>query len=165
MAKEMSRTQETPVAVQRAEQDPFREMIGFRDTINGMFEDFFSGRPLLASVFPETALVGRGYAPPVDICETGDELIVYAGLLGVKKNECKVEVKDNTLILSGERKEPSEGSRDWLRRELPYGEFYRAFALPTSVKADQVKARYGEGVLEIHLPKAESAKSRTISID
>lgn len=166
MAKEMSKTSEAPVAVQRSEQDPFREMINFRDTINGMFEDFFSGRPLLASVFPETSMLeSRAWAPPVDIRESGDEIIVYAGLLGIKKDECKVEVKDNTLILSGERKEPAEGSQDWLRRELPYGQFYRAFTLPTGVKADQVKARCGEGVLEIHLPKADTAKSRTISID
>lgn len=165
MAKEMSKTQEAPVAAQRPEQDPFREMISFRDTINGMFEDFFSGRPLLASVMPENALETRAWAPPVDIRETGDEVVVYAGLLGIKKDECKVEVKDNTLILSGERKEPAEGSQDWLRRELPFGQFYRAFSLPTGVKADQVKARYAEGVLEIHLPKADTAKSRTIDID
>ncbi|MDP3544368.1 MAG: Hsp20/alpha crystallin family protein [Elusimicrobiota bacterium] len=166
MAKEMSKTSEAPVAVQRTGQDPFREMIGFRDTINGMFEDFFSGRPLLASAFPEGSLLeARAWAPPVDIRETGDELVVYAGLLGIKKADCKVEVKDNTLILSGERKEPAEGSQDWLRRELPYGQFHRAFTLPTGVKGDQVKAHYADGVLEIHLPKSDSAKARTISID
>jgi len=166
MARELSKKLDVPVAVQRTEQDPFREMIGFRDTINGMFEDFFSGRPLLASAFPDvSSYEPRGWTPPVDIRETGDELVVYAGLLGVKKDDCKIEVKDSTLILSGERKEPAEGTADLLRRELPYGEFYRAFSLPTGVKGDQVKAHYRDGLLEIHLPKAESAKSRTIAIE
>lgn len=164
MAKEMSKTSEAPVAVQRSEQDPFREMINFRDTINGMFEDFFSGRPLLASSVGLPALEPRGWMPPVDIRETGDELIVYAGLLGIKKEDCKVEVRDNSLILSGERKDSGEG-QDWLRRELPVGAFYRAFALPIEVKADQVKAVYRDGVLEIHLPKSEAAKPRTVSIE
>src|SRR5437660_8952583 len=110
MAKELSKKTETPAAVRRAEQDPLREMIGFRDTINGMFEDFFSGRPLLASTFSEPSILEeRGWAPPVDIRETSDELIVYAGLLGIKKEDCKIEVKDDVLVLSGERKESSEG--------------------------------------------------------
>ncbi|MBI3288406.1 MAG: Hsp20/alpha crystallin family protein, partial [Elusimicrobia bacterium] len=130
-----------------------------------MFEDFFSGRPQLASsagLF--SGFEERAWMPPVDIRETNDELIVSAGLLGLRKDDCKVEVRDNTLILSGERKEP-EGAQDWLRRELPHGQFYRAFTLPTDVKADQVKANYREGVLEIHLPKSESAKPRTVTIE
>lgn len=165
MAREMSKQSEkVPVTVQRTEQDPFREMISFRDTINGMFEDFFSGRPLLAA-FPQAALIEeRGWTLPVDIRETGDELIVYAGLLGIKKDECKIEVKDNVLILSGERKEEGEGE-DYLRRELPAGRFYRAFTLPTNVKADQVKAKYHDGLVEIHLPKSELAKARTVNIE
>ncbi|HXT01321.1 MAG TPA: Hsp20/alpha crystallin family protein [Elusimicrobiota bacterium] len=166
MAKELSKKTEAPAAVKRAEQDPFREMISFRDTINGMFEDFFSGRPLLASALPEPSILEqRGWAPPVDIRETGDELIVYAGLLGIKKEDCKIEVKDDVLILSGERKDSPEGAQDWLRREMPHGEFYRAFTLPTNVKSDQVKARYSDGVLEIRLPKSEEAKSRSITIE
>lgn len=165
MAREMSRTKEGPVPARREEHDPFREMISFRDTINGMFEDFFSGRPLLASGLGSVGLsVERGWIPPVDILETADELVVYAGLLGLKKEDCKVEVRDNALILSGERTE-SEVPRDWLRRELPYGEFYRAFTLPAEVKADQVKASYRDGILEIRLPKAESVKPRTIEIE
>lgn len=163
MARELSRKSEGPVAGQRGEQDPLREMIGFRDTINGMFEDFFSGRPLLASS-ALSGLEARGWMPPVDIRETADELIVYAGLLGMKKEDCKVEVRDNSLILSGERK-PLEEGQDWLRRELPHGAFYRAFALPIEVKADQVKAVYRDGVLEIHLPKSEAAKPRTVAIE
>lgn len=161
MARELDQKREGQVTVQKQEQDPLREMIGLRDTINGMFEDFFSGRPLLATSFGAPSTV---WAPPVDIRETDSELIVYVGLLGVKKEECKVEVKDDNLILSGARKEP-EGGENWLRRELPVGEFYRAFTLPTGVNAEQVKARYADGILEIRLPKAESAKSRSINIE
>ncbi len=165
MARELSKKTESPIVVKRGEQDPLRGMIGLRDTMNGMFEDFFSGRPLLASSFGSSlGFEEHGWMPPVDIRETNDELIVCAGLLGLKKDDCKVEVKDNILILSGERKEP-EGAQDWLRREFPYGGFYRAFTLPAEVKTEQVKAVYHDGVLEIHLPKSEAAKARTVAIE
>lgn len=166
MAREMSKqTEKTAVPVQKTEQDPFREMIGFRDTINGMFEDFFSGRPLLASAFPESPVMAeRGFSIPVDIVDSGEELVVYAAMLGIPKNDCKIEVKDNVLMLSGECKEEGEKG-EYLRRELPTGQFYRAFTLPTNVKAGEVKAKYVDGILEIHLPKADNAKPRPISIE
>lgn len=166
MAREMSKQTENPqVPAQRTEQDPFREMLGFRDTINGMFEDFFSGRPLLAAAFPESSVMAeRGFSIPVDIVDLGEELVVYAAMLGIPKNECKIEVKDNVLMLSGECREEGEKG-EYLRRELPTGRFYRAFTLPATVKGDAVKAKYVDGILEIHLPKADNAKSRPISIE
>lgn len=169
MARELSRTTERPVAARQVESDPLRDMIGLRDTINGMFEDFFSGRPLLASTFGEPAYGAlgyeeRGWMPPVDIVDSGEELVVYAGLTGIKKEDCSIEVKDGTLVLSGECKEASGEGKTLLRHELACGKFYRAFSLPVEVKSEAVKATYRDGLLEIHLPKAEGAKARRVEI-
>lgn len=164
MARQMTKSAERSVTPRVAESDPFREMLGFRDTINGMFEDFFSGRPLLAASGWEQFYGERGWTPPVDIRDAGDELIVYAGLTGVKKDDCHIEVKDNTLTLSGECKEPAGEHKEYLRHELACGKFYRAFSLPTDVKSDQVKASYHDGLLEIHIPKSESSKARRVEI-
>ncbi|HVE12797.1 MAG TPA: Hsp20/alpha crystallin family protein [Elusimicrobiota bacterium] len=162
MAKEMSRTGQRGMS-RGAGGDPLRNVIGLRDTINGMFEDFFRGRPVSSS-FGETSLGAQGWVPPVDICDEGDQLVVYAGLLGIKKEDVRIEVQDSTLMLSGECKEPSGEGKDLLRHELPCGEFQRAFSLPAEVKSDQVKASYHDGLLEIRLPKAEAPKARRIEI-
>ena len=143
--------------------DELKDMVGLRDTISGLFDDFFSGKPMLAARFTQ-ADNGFGWTPSVDIRETGDAIIAYAALPGVDKEEVELEVKDGNLILSGKRKEI--GAEDnWIRRELPYGQFYRAFKLSAEVKADAVKAQFKNGILEIHLPKAEEAKPRKVRID
>lgn len=164
MAREMTETKERRASPSRqSTRGPVREMIGLRDTINGLFEDFFSGRPLLATRLSELGQE-QGFVPPVDICDTEKELIVFAGLLGVKKEDCRIEVQDGSLVISGECKAASADQGEYLRRELPSGEFYRAFELPADVRTDQVRATYHDGLVEIHLPKSEEAKTRRIEI-
>lgn len=149
--------------VTRRNQDPVREMVGLRDTISGLFDDFFSGRPMLATRHPQTDL-GLGWSPAVDVRENDEEFVLYADLPGVEKQDVQLEMKDSTLILSGKRKEVEVSDEGWLRRETPSGAFYRAFALPADVAAAKVSANYKNGVLEIRLPKAEQAKPHRIEI-
>lgn len=164
MAKEMGKAAESrPAAARAREDDPAREIVGLRDTINGLFEDFFSGRPLLASSFLSPTMGETTWIPPVDIRETESEVVVCAGILGCKKEDCKVEVRDDTLVLSGECKAEAGGA-GYVRKELPEGPFYRAFTLPTAVKAEEVKASYRDGVLEIRIPKSEGARTRAVEI-
>lgn len=118
---------------------------------------------LLDQYFNRKALVNGAWAPAVDIQETAEELVVQAALPGVRKEDVDLEVKDDTLILSGERKTP-EGE-DWLRRELPTGSFYRAFSLPAEVEPGKVKAAFRDGILEVRLAKAESAKPHKVKIE
>lgn len=140
-----------------------RDVLSLRDTINGLFEDFFTGRPMFAAGLPLRE--GAAYwLPAVDIKETNDEVIVYAGLPGVPKDKCEIEVRDNTLVLSGKTSEERTTGMDLIRSELPSGEFYRAFNLPADVKPEQVKAHYHDGILEIHLPKAEQSRPRKVQI-
>lgn len=149
--------------VARRTQDPVKEMVGLRDTISGLFDDFFSGKPLLATRYQQSDL-GYGWSPAVDIRETDDEIVVEAALPGVRKEDVQLEVKDSALVLTGTRKERPASEDGWLRRELPYGQFYRAFGLPGEVKTKEVKASFENGVLEIRLPKAEEAKPHKVQI-
>lgn len=106
-----------------------------------------------------------GWAPAVDVRETDAELIVYAAVPGLEKEDVNLEVKDNTLVLSGRMKPLGSDEDCWVRRELPRGDFYRAFHLSADVQVGKVKAAMKSGVLEIRLPKAEEAKPRKVAID
>ena len=147
----------------RMNQDPVREMVGLRDTISGLFDDFFSGRPMLAARHLQNDS-GLGWCPSVDVRETEDEFIVLADLPGVERGDIQLEVKDHTLVLTGKRKSTGETDDGWLRRETYSGPFYRAFNLSADVQASKVTANFKNGVLEIRLPKAEEAKPHRVTV-
>jgi HSP20 family protein len=103
--------------------------------------------------------------PPVDVLESKDSYVLRAELPGMKKEDFNLEVKDGMLTLSGERK--SEKTTDDVKYrtvERVEGRFSRSFSLPETVKHDGIQATYKDGILEIHVPKAEEAKPRRIEI-
>ena len=119
-----------------------------------LFEDFFSSAPL------RTALT-----PAVDVEETTDAYVFRADLPGMSSKDVKVSVHNDTLTLRGERKHEEKKSEGSLYRvERAYGSFERSFTLGLPVRADQVKASYKDGVLEVHVPKADEAKPRDIEV-
>lgn len=126
-----------------------------------LFETLFGHSPAFGARRAET---GLGWAPAVDVRETDAELIVYAALPGLNKEDVTLEVQDNTLVLSGKMKPLGSDEDSWVRRELPRGEFYRAFHLAADVQVGKVQATMKNGVLEIRLPKAEEARPRKIEI-
>ena len=108
------------------------------------------------------------WAPAVDVRETNDELQVTAELPGLAPQDVNVTVENGVLTISGEKKqEVREGTEDsnYYLYERRYGRFERSFSLPRTVNADQVKARFDNGVLTIALPKAEAAKPRKVQIE
>ncbi len=105
----------------------------------------------------------RAFNPPCEISETSDHYLMSVDLPGMKIEDIKIEVVDQVLTVSGERKrEVSESKMQ--RYEKSYGFFKRSFTLPTSIQGDQVEARYENGVLELYLPKTQAAKPRKIEI-
>lgn len=128
-----------------------------------LIETLFSGSPLFG--LRRDNRPTYGWAPAIDIRETDAEFIVYAALPGLEKEDVNLELKDDLLALSGRMKTLGSEEDSWLRRELPRGEFYRAFQLPADVQAGKVKATMRAGVLEIRLPKAEEARPHKIAID
>lgn len=108
-----------------------------------------------------------GWLPEIDVFEKDNRLFTKVDLPGLKKEDVKVEVSDGQLVISGERKSEAEEKKEqYYRCEREYGSFYRAVPLPDGVKADDVKATFADGVLEVSVPlpkKAEGAP-KTIEI-
>jgi len=123
------------------------------------------GRLLDDSHFDMARDAGQ-WAPSVDIRETDDALLVQAELPGVEKEDVHLEVKDGVLTLSGERHYEKDVKEENVHRiERAYGHFSRSFSLPRNVDAEKVAATMQNGVLEVRLPKRESAKPKSIAIN
>ena len=107
----------------------------------------------------------EGWHPPVDILESEDAYLLRAELPGMQKEDFDLELKDETLTLTGERKatKPADGAQ-YRSVERRNGKFVRSFVLPETVQHDGIRANYKDGILEIHVPKAEEAKPRQIEI-
>ena len=139
--------------------NPFREM----DTVQSRFNRLL-GRSLLPGYSEETISMAE-WAPLVDVAEDDKEYIIKAELPEVKKEDVKVTVDDGTLRITGERKfEKEEKGRKYHRIERAYGSFERVFALPEGAKAEAVRAEFHDGVLEVHLPKGEVAKTKSLEV-
>ena len=130
-----------------------------QDEMNRMLDNFFM-------TGPGPAANGGAWYPASDVRETENEYIVRTELPGVARDDVKINLKNNTLTLRGEKKQAAEETKgNWHHVERTYGQFERTFTLPMDVAADKIRARYQDGVLEIVVPKAEAAKPRDIAID
>jgi HSP20 family protein len=104
--------------------------------------------------------------PKVDIIDREEQVVVRAEVPGVNKDDLDVSVSDNAVTIRGEtRHEEKEEKGDYYRSEMTRGSFARTVMLPTNVAADQAKAKFSDGVLELTLPKVEHAKKKTVKID
>jgi HSP20 family protein len=135
---------------------PARDLLSIRDEMDRLSKEFF-GR----TEGQESTWWAGTWAPPVDIHETDDALIIKAELPEFTKDEINVELKDNTLTLKGQRQHETEVKEEqYHRRERAYGSFQRSFMLPVTVNPEQVMANYKDGILELRLPKSETAKPK-----
>jgi HSP20 family protein len=108
----------------------------------------------------------QAWAPTMDVQRCNGTLVVSAELPGLKKEDIKVEVTDESLTIEGERKrEHKEDHEGYHRWERSCGRFYRSIALPEGAKTDQVKAELKDGVLKVSIPVPEVArKSRQVPV-
>ena len=128
-------------------------------SIDDFFERFFYGWPSL------TRDVETTWIPRVDVNETEKDILLDVELPGLEKKDVNVEVKNNTLTISGERKqEKKTEDAKCYRVERRYGKFERTFGLPENVKSDKVSAEYKNGILTLKLPKIEKAIPKQIDI-
>ncbi len=138
--------------------NPADDLFDIQDNINRIFGNYLSARGPQAKVI--------GWMPPVDITESENEYIIKADIPGMKKEDIKIAIENNTLSISGERKEEKEEKgKNFVKKEKSFGSFMRSFALPHSVDAKGIKAAYKEGVLNVTVPKSEDAKPKEIKID
>ena len=104
-------------------------------------------------------------SPSVDIYEEGTDVVVKADVPGMDKKELTVDLTDNVLTISGEKKKEEKiEKKDYHRYERSYGSFCRSFRLPEGINTEKIEAHYNDGVLKVRLPKTEEAKKHTKKI-
>ena len=104
--------------------------------------------------------------PAADMYETDKELVVELDVPGFAEKELALEVLDHTLTITGEKSaEKEEKRKSYYLHERVEKHFERRFALPAEVNTERIEAKFRTGVLEVHVPKIEPAKARTIEIE
>jgi HSP20 family protein len=117
--------------------------------------------------FPEF-MGTREFSPSVDIFEEGNDVVVKAEMPGLSKDDIEVNISDDVITISGEKKsEEKIEKKDYFRLERSHGSFSRSLTLPTEIQTDKAKAAFKDGVLEVRIPKSEAAiqKVKKIKID
>jgi len=138
--------------------DPFRELEALQEDVNRLFEESFA-RPRRES------RAARVWAPPVDVAEDEDKVVVKVELPGMKREDINIELSGDTLTIRGERKfENEERKENYVRVERAYGRFQRSFTIGVPVKSNKVKASYKDGVLEITIPKSEEVRPKKVDV-
>jgi HSP20 family protein len=130
---------------------PFRELDWVDQGFHRMFDDFGFAPALL---------------PPADVYETTDEFVVELDVPGFEEKQLGIEVTDHILVVKGERiqAEEEEKAKEFRLRERLEQAFERRFHLPVDADTQHVKAKFSEGVLEVHTPKLPISKPHKIEI-
>ena len=138
--------------------DPLEEMRKIHREVDRLFSDFF-GKP--------KALIPEGFREPlIDVCETDEEIIVFADIPGVEKENIKLNATEDSLEIKAEKRgEKKMEKAEYELRERKYLGFYRLISLPVKVDASKAKATYKNGVLEVRLPKIEAAKRVSVPVE
>jgi len=140
--------------------DPQQTLTNLQDEFNRLVERVWHAG---VSTGP---LDGQEWAPVLDMFEHRDRYTLYAELPGVDANEVEITQAGGSLTIRGEKRRPvvpSDQQRQ-LRGERRYGSFRRTVSLPEGIDGDRLSARCHAGVLEISIPKSESAKPKSVKI-
>jgi HSP20 family protein len=154
--------------------NPFALMRRFTEEMDRIFEGFgFGGSHWGLPSLREFASRGMGewrqaaWSPTVEMIERNGQLVVRAELPGLKKDDIKVEVRNDTLTIQGERKQEQEEKHEGIyHSERSYGTFMRVIPLPDGVNTENVSARFQDGVLEITMPapRREPERGKQIQV-
>ncbi len=139
--------------------EPVRELNSIQSEMNRLFNSFFDS---------PTATNGRSlrrWIPAMDLSETEQEFVLRADLPGLDESDVNIELEDNVLTVSGERKsEHEERKEGYYRVERASGKFSRSLTLPEGVDPEKIDASFENGVLEVHIPKPEQRKPHKVTI-
>jgi HSP20 family protein len=140
---------------------PWRQMSQLQEEIDRLWESVWGGRR-----FPTLRVFGReAWAPAVDVFQREKTLVVKAELPGLTEKDIEITVTDDSLTLSGEKREEKEvREEDFYRCERSYGRFSRTVALPAEVVTDKASATFKDGVLEVVLPLKEPPKKTRVEV-
>ena len=104
----------------------------------------------------------RTAAPSVDIYENDNEILLYADMPGVKKDDVTINIENGKLAISGVRRLDHKSASNW--EEFVDVEYVRSFSIPQTINVENVEANLKDGSLTLHLPKSEAAKPRLIEV-
>jgi HSP20 family protein len=143
--------------------EPVRELNTIQSEMNRLFNTFFdSPAPAGGQGSGQTL---RRWIPAMDLVETEDAFVLRADLPGLSEKDVNIELEDNVLTISGERKaEHEERKEGYYRVERASGTFSRSLTLPEGVDPEGVSANFERGVLEVRIPKPEQRKPRKVAI-
>lgn len=140
--------------------DPFRELATLQERMNRIFDDTLSS----GSRREEEALAAT-WAPPVDILERKDRIVLTAELPGFTEDQIRLHFEDGVLTLDGERRfEKEVDDARYHCVERSYGRFARSFRLPANVDEEAISAAFQNGLLVVELPKRVEARPKSIRI-
>ncbi len=148
---------ESSVPVRKEEDNPFYAL---QRDINSVFDNFFKEFEL--APFRQGF---EGFSPKIDVIETDKEIKISAELPGMDEKDLDVSVNKDSITIKGEKKaEKEDKGKDYYRMERSYGSFCRTVPLPVEINVDKVEAKFNKGILNIVLPKTESALRETKKI-
>ncbi|TWU46679.1 Hsp20/alpha crystallin family protein [Rubripirellula reticaptiva] len=136
------------------EVDPKNEMAQFRANFDRMLNDVWRGN------WDDAWNNGWG----CDVKDAEDEIVVRAEAPGFEPDEIDVRLSAGRLVMQAEHRAEQHTTENGDGQFSSYGKFYRAMSVPAGIEADKIEARYKNGVLEVHLPKGEEAKSKRIAV-
>jgi len=164
---------ETGSLARQALASPFSFMRRFTEEMDRLFEDFGFGRGWLSPSMGEMSPSGfrelgrAAWTPQVEVFRRGDELVIRCDLPGMRKEDVRVDVQNDQLVIQGQRAWENEDEREgMMRSERHYGSFHRVLPLPEGVRAEDARASYKDGVLEISVPAPkEQPRGHRVQID
>ncbi len=137
---------------------PFDELFTLGHVMDRFFDDEATRPRTWRAVF-------AGADPALDVVTTPDELVITASLPGWKPEDVDITLTGTTLTISGELKEESRRQDEsWVVNEIRRGSFSRTVELPEGLVGDRATASFENGLLTLHIPKAEEIKPRQIKI-
>jgi HSP20 family protein len=140
--------------------EPARELATIQNEMNRLFGTFFND-PAGAG----TATGVRRWIPAMDLVENDNDFVLRADLPGLTESDVNIELEDNVLTISGERKSEHEDRRQgFYRVERASGSFSRSLTLPEGIDPEKINASFSNGVLEVTVPKPEQRKPRKVTI-
>ena len=147
----------TAIAKRTSNEQPLAQL---QDEFEALLDRFLGGRPTLFEA--DGGLDDRAWG--LDVDEREDEIVVRAEVPGFEPDELEVQLNDRLLTVKAE-KEKTKKRNKGRHVELAYRSFYRSLTLPDGIKADQVEAKYHNGVLEVHVPRSEDGRPKRIAIE
>jgi HSP20 family protein len=141
--------------------EPARELTTIQSEMNRLFNSFFDSPTGSGSGGFST----RRWLPAMDVAEVDGEYVLRTDLPGVSEQDVSVELKDNVLTISGERKLEREDRKEGYHRvERSSGSFARSLRLPEGIDPEMITAGFDKGVLEVKIPKPEQRKPHKVAV-